>query len=594
MIAAIALSVIQFVQSFPAFSPYTSELSDQWKVEQEWTLDDEGTYRTQLVNENIFEACTSKEQYIVFPSQSGQFHQITIDGIGTFTNSPMGKNYIPCGRHEAFIPCEPGTKAVAHWEVLTKTAGYTTITAAPFLGKTKLYRILFRILNFIIPGAFLALAIVAIFNFRLLLAPQLLGLLAAQNFFFFIYFMSLECTAIGLPITYRISSVFCTLGLWGGLWCFYQILSRLYDIHFIGTYPLGVSILLSSLAAVIHPNLDLLYIALLGSAPFALLVMGHATFFLVKKGMFQSELNIINVTQALSALGIFVSGNADLLSSIGYVGLPLSLCLGFLACQVIVLIEFYKIAKKQQDEKLAIASGLRKSSAEANLFEQRVTAYRTVLHDIKSPMGLLKVLITDTTQPFSRELATKALKRIENIFDRSTESRILMAQPTPLPEVLTLIERAVESKERELAQYRGLHLSFTGPNEEGPSEGLNSDSKFSRGPGHIICQPEVLEEILSNLLNNSAQACNYKGKVRVSAVVVDTHLKINIEDQGLGFPEVVLENLGNIGMTYRKNDGSGIGLNQSIASIAGWGGELTVSSAQNPTIVTVQLKVENT
>jgi hypothetical protein len=118
---------------------------------------------------------------------------------------------------------------------------------------------------------------------------------------------------------------------------------------------------------------------------------------------------------------------------------------------------------------------------------------------------------------------------------------------------------------------------------EGPSE-AEAYGLFSS------VQPTELRRVLSNLIDNSVEACGERGSVQVGIKGDARHVTITVTDNGRGIPSELLPRLGRLGETYGKAQGSGLGLHHAMGALARWGGQLTIASALNKgTTVTLEL-----
>ncbi len=125
--------------------------------------------------------------------------------------------------------------------------------------------------------------------------------------------------------------------------------------------------------------------------------------------------------------------------------------------------------------------------------------------------------------------------------------------------------------------------------------GFSSDPAVSirvdiaQGIGQFRTDPEMLEQILLNVITNSRQAVKDQGVIRISATANGETLMITIEDNGPGIPE---ENMPKIFDPFfsTKDSGSGLGLAISRRLAEQLNGSLHVTSvAAQGTTVTLEL-----
>lgn len=97
-----------------------------------------------------------------------------------------------------------------------------------------------------------------------------------------------------------------------------------------------------------------------------------------------------------------------------------------------------------------------------------------------------------------------------------------------------------------------------------------------------------IKEILSNLINNAVESFADHIQIRVT---LKQHVIITIQDNGKGIPKEMLENVFELGVSYEKEQGTGLGLAHAKHHIESWGGQITLCSEPNVgTTVTLKLR----
>jgi two-component system sensor histidine kinase HydH len=102
----------------------------------------------------------------------------------------------------------------------------------------------------------------------------------------------------------------------------------------------------------------------------------------------------------------------------------------------------------------------------------------------------------------------------------------------------------------------------------------------------INCDPRKLEAVFSNLLNNSIQAMDNKGDVKIRLLDLGSAVQIEFEDTGPGIPIDIQSKIFDPLFTT-KQTGTGLGLSICKNIVEQHGGSLTVKSP--PTIFTIRL-----
>lgn len=580
LLYTIALKIVIYLQALALFSDYPHLPSARWQVTSKWKRQNNNTYETVLKSYNLFHNCKHSNQFLVFPGTFTSHYELEVDGLGVFTNSDFGPGYLSPKAIPLRVRCRTDQVYRATLTITVASLGFATMYEWPSVYSPNIFRTLLHLINIIAPGLFIALAIVGLLSFYGIVRRNIMLLFLAQNLFFFLYFMGMNFVAFEVPVAFSTSSQFLFYGLWMGALCFFKISKELFRRNFPGVKFCSFLIVVCSIVHIFTTGNELGFILILVPGIPAIFTIGCIFSFILKNILTRGYYPGVRIGQLAVLFVTASAGFIDFLGSLGLISGPLTIGTGMFAVQIFFLLEFYIIAKKNQSEKMAIASGLRKTTAEASVYEQRVNTYQSILHDIKSPMGLLKVLVEDTSNPIPRKTADKALRRIQNIFDHSLGQGQLHPTPTDIQLIIDRTQDIIESKELEYISSRSLSFYF----EDRPT---NSN----RPSQQVLCQIDILEEICSNLLNNAAQACQFSGRIELEINQGHDFLEIRIKDSGIGFPQVVVENLGNVGFTYRKNQGSGIGLNQSIATLKKWGGQLTIDSPRDPTIVVIGLRV---
>jgi signal transduction histidine kinase len=111
----------------------------------------------------------------------------------------------------------------------------------------------------------------------------------------------------------------------------------------------------------------------------------------------------------------------------------------------------------------------------------------------------------------------------------------------------------------------------------------------------FTADPRALRQILLNLLSNAVKFTRDGGQVSITAVVVDSYLRITVRDNGIGIPASALSRIGqafeqasNDPTLAREGTGLGLALIRSLVRLHG--GSVHIDSKENVgTAVTVEL-----
>lgn len=246
------------------------------------------------------------------------------------------------------------------------------------------------------------------------------------------------------------------------------------------------------------------------------------------------------------------------------------------------------ISKVPDEFKEEILTAVQRKTEQSNaLIEARIEAgeraarvAKQVAHDIRSPLAALSMiqnLIESSVPESTRILLRESVSRINDIANdllarnrrRSPPgAHIEMSEPTKSVILTSVVDELVSEKRIEYRCRKGVSIEF------------KSDAK---GYGIFAkVEPAILKRILSNVINNSVEAFDHHGKVVVSvsaqAEAPDRMACIEIRDDGCGIGESLLPALGNLGASYGKEGGAGLGLYHAKRSIGQWGGRLEIES----------------
>ena len=95
--------------------------------------------------------------------------------------------------------------------------------------------------------------------------------------------------------------------------------------------------------------------------------------------------------------------------------------------------------------------------------------------------------------------------------------------------------------------------------------------------------------LFSNLIENSIDAMNQNGKIKINAIQVSDRLKIEVLDSGPGIPTNIMESMFT-SLKTTKQGGTGLGTRMAKTIIDLHGGRISVRN--NPTTFTIELPLE--
>jgi signal transduction histidine kinase len=109
----------------------------------------------------------------------------------------------------------------------------------------------------------------------------------------------------------------------------------------------------------------------------------------------------------------------------------------------------------------------------------------------------------------------------------------------------------------------------------------------------ILCYPDELNQVWTNLLHNALQAMDYKGTLRIDVGMQDNQVLISITDSGIGIPDNIKSKIFEPFFTTKAaGEGSGLGLDIVKKIIDKHEGTIAVESVPGQTTFTVGLPVK--
>ena len=225
---------------------------------------------------------------------------------------------------------------------------------------------------------------------------------------------------------------------------------------------------------------------------------------------------------------------------------------------------------------------------QSNINESKAAMAAQVAHDIRSPLVALDAALENTSAlpEKQRAIVRHSLNRIRDVANSLLEkNRRQQGAPGAGPDagessevrlLSSLIDSAITEKRIQYGSKPGVAIDFKATKE---SYGL-----------FAAIQPVEFARLLSNLVNNAAEALGDKGNVDVRLIDTVDGILLTIADNGKGIPPEILAKLGKKGETHGKAGGSGLGLFHARTTAESWGGTLNIDSTPaKGTTVTVKL-----
>ncbi len=199
------------------------------------------------------------------------------------------------------------------------------------------------------------------------------------------------------------------------------------------------------------------------------------------------------------------------------------------------------------------------------------------LHDLQSPLAALKVALADNGLAQDKSFIAKmALERLENMSSKLSTKKVVPLSNLINTNPLSLLREIFDEKRLEYSSKKNIKMELT-----------LAPSSFD-----AICPIEEndFKRVVSNIINNSFEAIDDGGKIKITTRANQESLLIQIRDNGHGIAPELFSQLTQLGTSFGKPNGSGLGLHHAKKTLNGWGGDLHIQSiVGEQTLVTISL-----
>ncbi|WP_043991446.1 sensor histidine kinase [Leptospira santarosai] len=108
----------------------------------------------------------------------------------------------------------------------------------------------------------------------------------------------------------------------------------------------------------------------------------------------------------------------------------------------------------------------------------------------------------------------------------------------------------------------------------------------------VICNPDELNQVWTNLIQNAIQALKGKGKIEISVFPQNNFVVVEIEDDGPGIPVKIQDRIWDPFFTTKdQGEGTGLGLGIAKGIVEKHKGKITLTSHPGKTIFRIELPV---
>jgi len=110
---------------------------------------------------------------------------------------------------------------------------------------------------------------------------------------------------------------------------------------------------------------------------------------------------------------------------------------------------------------------------------------------------------------------------------------------------------------------------------------------------NILCYPDELNQVWTNLLHNALQAMDYSGQLTIRIINNSPWIEVSFTDSGTGIPPEIMEQIFDPFFTTKPaGEGSGLGLDISRQIIERHAGKIHVESIPQRTVFTISLPMK--
>ena len=217
-----------------------------------------------------------------------------------------------------------------------------------------------------------------------------------------------------------------------------------------------------------------------------------------------------------------------------------------------------------------------------NTIESRDTLYSVIAHDLRSPLGSLKMMNNAILMMVDKERVGDEVYEMIQMMNKTSEEIFLLLdnllkwtksqtgrmnsvfQEVDISEVVVFASKMSDL----VAQVKSISVEYDIP-----------------GPISVNCDVDMVKTIMRNLMSNAIKYSNEGGRIIISVRETPTHARISVRDFGTGIREEDIPKLLNPEIHYttygtKNEEGSGLGLQLVQDLTRRNGSELTIESAE--------------
>lgn len=238
----------------------------------------------------------------------------------------------------------------------------------------------------------------------------------------------------------------------------------------------------------------------------------------------------------------------------------------------------YSMIRSPEGKPINAVVNIRDISQAKQLENLRETFLSMLGHELQTPLSIIKgyaSTLARSDSNWNTETLHQGLRIIEEESDHlsrivdklllasriSTGTSVLKKEPIQLPSLVNKVVRRLQA----VTSIHTFEIDF--------------ETKFPP----VVADPQLIEEVLANLIENAIKYSPQGGKIKISGKLVDNQARVTVADEGIGIPTDQLKHI--FERFYRLDRGparairgTGLGLYVCKCIIEAHGGNIEVSS----------------
>lgn len=196
----------------------------------------------------------------------------------------------------------------------------------------------------------------------------------------------------------------------------------------------------------------------------------------------------------------------------------------------------YSLVRNEESEPVNAVANVRDITQDRQLENLRETFLATLGHELQTPLSIIKGYSSALSEgKWDRETLDKGLKIIDEESDRLSRvmNRLLLA---------TRITSGSSPLNKELINIPNLAGKVI-RRRQGLSSRHHFETDFEDGLPPVMADPQMIEEVLDNLVDNAIKYSPKGGKITISGKRDKQSVRVSVSDEGMGIPKKGMQHL---------------------------------------------------